>query len=212
LETNEEWISAIADEVYDLKISFCIFEKINDLVKTNKHVQKQGGHYISWQNQNYDYRVATQISRLLDDTTNTEDRSLINFLKTIRDKKAISFNSYSKLFVDTPISKEEIEGFFKSLTGLDSVDYCLCEMINRDISNLKSIKIKPFRNKKIAHLTSAKIKEKDIPTYQNINDYINLLIDITSKYYLLLTAIQKEWEPYGLDVETVFTKPWIEPK
>ncbi|MDR1327542.1 MAG: hypothetical protein LBJ74_03960 [Heliobacteriaceae bacterium] len=228
----QKWIDKICSEMLDLSHSARVWDEIMTIQNKSKHFKTCGRPFQHWMMQNYSYRMIIQLSRLVEpEYINGDGLSFHKFLTEIRDKNYISFKRYTKEetlpteednlkilrenissdeAISLPYTIEDAIRSFESITSQKYTDTCFCCLINKDLEKLNMIrdKLKRFRNKAIAHLTDAEIK--NIPTFKDLDDNLKILRKIANKYSVLLNHSHQVFEYVDLNLNRIFKKAWID--
>lgn len=108
----------------------------------------------------------------------------------------------------------EAERIFDKLVGAGKA-HLEKALIQRDIEQLieKSRRFEEFANHYVAH-HSLNEMPSDKPTFADLNDYIDFVVGLLEKYYLLITGnrmptLDKD-ESFEPDWKDIFTFAWIE--
>ena len=230
LDKYQEWLKQINNEALNLSYTQLVWNKLTTIQNNSEHFKKTGGHLQNWIHNNYVCHLVMLISRICDPNGKRQsDRNLTKFLKEIKKNHYITFerflNAHNPLppfekelkFIDVNGIKikefrtthEEVEKDYIEITQISkSSDYC-DKMIEEDLCTIKLIfeTISSLRDKRIAHLTSTKIEK--VPTYKNVNENVEKLLNIIRKYNLLIFNVHETFDYCDLNVHTVFEKPWI---
>ncbi len=222
----------ILEEIQGLVYSNDVWKELVQIQNNSKHFKRYGGHLQHWLSQNYTYRMILQLCKITEPNANKEDDvSFIKLLKQINEKKYISFKRFLQTYNPPPEEERkfwDVETYgnitisttnttindvikkFEDITKYPHQQQDFSEMIEAHIKQLKDIydNLKKLRRKKLAHLTSTNVDQ--IPTYQELDEYVNIIKDIAQHYLLILYNTSSDFHFIDLNVKTVFEKAWID--
>lgn len=196
------WINSMHEDVEKILTNRMFYKKYLDLVKNNKDIQSPPDFHI-WIRENYVTSIVTAIRRQID--TRTDVVSTARLLIEIKDHSKILTRDWYKSLHDYDWADDD----FTNVAGEGSFfDKNIAENDLKDLAELGK-DIKKYANTYVAH------KSKDgmtkLPTFNDVNKFIDKLEEIMKKYILLFTAsgyseLLPTWQ---YDWEEIFTKKWI---
>jgi hypothetical protein len=201
------WLKSINEEVTELVISRDIFWSVQELIKTNKKIQKPssffrylGNTYISFIAMGIRRQIkidsqSISFARLLSEIECHPEKISRQFFREFYKESAVEFladNDFNQ-FCDNPgdshISSSKVNNDLKQL----KIKACLCE---------------EFADKRIAHRD--KRDPKILPTFKDVDDTIDFLDKLYVKYHLIFHAesMQSLMPVYQYDWKQIFNFPW----
>ena len=196
------WVESLHKDVEKLLVSREIYKRYLEIVKDNPSIQSPADfHY--WVRENYVVSVITAIRRQLD--VRKDVISLMRLLLEIHNhSEALSRDWYKTThqynWADVDFSEIGGDGYF-----FDK------KIAMEDIIQLKLLgeSIQEYSHKFIAHKSKKGMKK--IPSFKEVDDFIEKLEEITKKYILLFTAsgytnLLPVWQ---YDWDAIFKKKWI---
>jgi hypothetical protein len=207
LQKWERWITPIQDDVIYLLGSRQTYKSYGEIVKANQDVMNGGPSFHSWVRSNYVTFVSMAIRRQLD--TDNDSISLARLISDIRDNpgdltRADFVARYAGMAFGVGPSLGERDftanaggGAFMDAT-IAQVDFDRLQTAAREVSKLAT--------RTIAHRTT-----KSVPTltFDEVDECIETIKEITQKYILLLTASHNVMEPIMQDWSGIFREEWI---
>ena len=205
----KKWVKnldRIRGEVTELVLSRHVFQRIYDIVSDNNKINK-GNLFYDWLSRHYAQTCLMGIRRLTDKNKNTISLYVL-LLDCLENSDKLSRTLHVGLYKRGMEDLGERE--FDKLAGKNSKIFPKSE-IEQDVKKLENIRevLKSHTNKRIAHLD--KKEPGKIPTFLDIFQSIDVLVEIAHKYSLLFTATDHKFMPViQYDWEFIFKTPWID--
>jgi hypothetical protein len=205
-EKWEKWLKNIYDEVTDLSVLRHIFWEVQEIIKDNTEIQKPSAFY--------EFIGNTYVASAL--------MALRRQIKI--DKGSISFAGLLKEISECPeiMSRERFTALYKGSAVEHHADRDFDKFagkarphIDPDIvlADLQGLKTKAeacerYADKRIAHFDTGPVT---VPTFNDLDECINLLETLIKKYYLLFTAggVSSVLPTFQYDWQAIFRVPWI---
>jgi len=198
----DRWVDSIHKDVEKLLSNREIYRRYLEIVKNNQEIQSPSDFHI-WVRENYVASVVTAIRRQLD--TRKDVISLMRLLTEIRSHNQILSRDWHK----NAHQYDWADADFTNVAGNGA--FFAKEIAEEDIKQLESLgkSIQEYTHKYIAH--KSKDQMKKLPTFNDVDKFIEKLEEITKKYILLFTAsgyagLLPIWQ---YDWEEIFRKKWI---
>ncbi len=200
-----QWIEFIQDDVTQLLSDREIFRQYIEIVKANKEIQSPSDFYL-WVKNNYVSAAVSSVRRQLDN-----DKRVISLMRLLIEIKANS-KSLSRVWYK---NKHQYNWADIDFTRIAGNGICFDGKIaQHDIDSLKILgkNIEGFANTYIAH--RSKNPMDIVPTYKDLDRFIDELNTIIRKYILLFTGsgyttLLPTWQ---YDWTTIFKQSWIKTK
>ena len=219
----DNWIRCleiIEKEIYELLMLRYVFWELQNIIKTNPKIQTDG-YFYEWLGITYSKTTSIGVRRQLD--TRSDVITLGRLLSEIqRTPTILSLKRFENFYTKDlrnqteedrmfyNFEKKRAEKEFKKFSGKlkTHVDP---DCVSQDLTLLsKACKpILKYVNKRVAHRDKKEFTT--LPTYNDLNKAIDLLLDVYKKYVLLLRGVQYFIEVTPLwDWKEVFKVAWIE--
>jgi hypothetical protein len=202
-----KWLKSINEEVTHLVIARDIFWSVQDLIKSNKKIQKpssffryMGDTYISFITMGIRRQIkidnqSISFARLLSEIECNPEKISREFFQELYKGSNVEFlaNNDFDQFCDNPgdshVSSNMVQEDLRQL----KIAACLCE---------------EFADKRIAH--QDKREPKILPTFNDADKTIDLLDKLYVKYHLIFHAesMQSLMPVYQYDWQQIFDYPW----
>jgi hypothetical protein len=196
------WIDSIHKDVEKLLSDREIYRRYLEIVKNNREIQSPADFHI-WVRENYVASVVTAIRRQLD--TRKDVVSLMRLLIEIRNHNQILSRDWYKNTHQYDWADVDFTNVAGNGTFFDN------KIADEDIKQLELLgkSIQEYSHKYVAH--KSKDQMKKIPTFDDVDKFIEKLEEITKKYILLFTAsgytgLLPTWQ-YDWDI--IFKEKWI---
>lgn len=204
------WLKICEEEIHNILVYRDIFWKVQDLIKSNKASHKPSSFY-SYLGDTFVSYIAIAIRRQV--KIGKQSISFARLLKEISDDpKHISRKYFTSLYRGSNV-EHHADSDFDQFSGKGK-DYISSSMVLNDLSLLQKTagKIEGFADKKIAHRD--KRPPKVIPTFNDVDDCIDVLDKLYCKYYLIFHALAMGslMPTYQYDWMSVFDIPWRLPQ
>lgn len=220
LEKLKEWIGRIRGEVIKLFFLNHIFWEVQDIIHNNPALIERENYFYEWMSDAFVYSAAMFVRRQVD-----VRRDSLSFLKLLRELLRYPTLINRENFLDhtthrrtalarvTARQTAEAERIFDELVG-SGKGHLEKALIQSDIERLieTSRRFEEFANHYVAH-HSLNEMPSDKPTFADLNDYIDFVVCLLEKYYLLITgnrmpALDKD-ESFEPNWKDIFTFSWI---
>jgi len=195
------WLEKIANDLSWLLTSHDIFERVRNIVDSNKRIQSPD-LFHRWIIDNYVARVAVGIGRLNDHDSRTI--SLHRLIKDISENlEAITRDYFVSRYTERMQNKGAGDHDFDTFAEKNS------RLISRgrlnddiDLLDEETRLVKDFRNRWIAHFDLNREIER-MPTFGDVDKSLQVIDRIFCKYYLLVDGggmtttkpvVQFDWE------------------
>lgn len=205
-----DWLTELDADVLYLNSNSQVFWRVQEIIRNNPEVSKQGNHFLYYMKDWYEAFVSIRIRRLTDRTRNV--RSYRKFLEAVgKHNEVVSRARYKKNFVDDYYTEERADGAFDSLVGKG--EKCIkARDVNRDIQEFESKAkiIVGFVNTSIAHKQlSGSI---NLPKHPDVKAAIDSISEIHKKYWRIFrgSALVTTTPTIQYDWEEIFRIPWID--
>jgi AbiU2 len=221
LEKLRGWIERIRGEIIKLFFLNHIFWEIQDVIHNNPRLEESRNYFYEWMGEAFVYSAAMFVRRQVDIR-----RDSLSFLKLLRELSRNPSLINRENFLDRTTLRRtvladitagqaiEAERIFDELVG-SGKRHLERALIHQDIEQLveKSRCFEEFANHYVAH-HSLEEMPSDKPTFRDLDSYINFIVSLLEKYYLLITgnrmpALDKD-ESFVPDWKEIFTFAWIE--
>jgi len=225
--TNEEellgrlrvWIDGIWEEVAKLFFLNHIFWEVQDIIRDNPKLQGKPNYFYDWLGDVFVYSTAMCVRRQVDIR-----RDSLSFLKLLRelsrDPMTIKRQSFIRrttfqhsVLAVLPARRQQAEQIFDELVGEGS-NHLERRLISRDIEELitRSRQFEEFANRYVAHRALHEMPS-DKPTFADLDSYVDFIVQLLEKYYLLITGGRMQeldrGESFQAGWKDIFTMPWI---
>lgn len=204
----------IESEVIRMMGNRLIFQEVVEISEKNKEISKSNSFW-DFLKESYIALMVSAVCRQID--MDSRSSSLINLLNKILNPSIIenlTKDWYSKQYHrDDDVLPSFMVGIgqkdFEKHFG--SKEYVNPDIVHADLERLigKTKEIKRFRNKRIAHRDRRNNLIFDV-NFNDLNEAIETIRMITSKYYLLFKQGSNSLIPINqTDWQEIFTVPWI---
>lgn len=212
-DLENQWLSMlkqVENPVSKLLENRFFFRELSSILKRNPNIPANNP-FLVWIWENYLLNAAIGVRRLVD--ANSDSVSLYHLLESIKEHPEIlSRERYKKLYDDSGFANDDYytNSRFDALVGEGNI-HIDPKDVDKDIQSIKNIKtgkLITYVDRIIAHYDRRGIK--DPPTIKELDDSIDLLEELTKKYYGIITAggisllptVQAPWEE-------IFEIPWM---
>jgi len=205
-----KWLKVCEVEIQGLLTYRDIFWNVQELIKNNQAIQKPSSFYW-YLGDTYISHVAIAIRRQV-----KIDKQSISFARLLNeiagDPKHVSRKYFTDLYKGSN-AEHRADSDFDRFSGKGK-DFISSDMVLSDLSTLQKTakKIEKFADKRIAHID--KSKPKIIPTFQDVDDCIDILDKLYVKYHLVFhaSASSSLMPTYQYDWMAIFDDPWRIPQ
>ncbi len=213
----KKWIKSlriIENEVTELLVNNDIFTEVQQIVKKSKDIQEIPSSFYGYFKNTYVSDIIMRIRRQI--KTDSNSISLAGLLTDIsKYPEILSRKYYKTLYKNKRIRTLVADEHFDRWSGKGKVSssFISKKMVDDDLRNLrKSLKkCEKFADKRIAHIDKKKIK--DIPSFKDASDCIDVLDKMCVKYKLIFHAASTSggtlMPTYQYDWKKIFKYPWI---
>lgn len=207
------WIDEIKKETIEILDQREIYREYLRIVKNNKKILNPPTFHF-WIRKNYAHCMAISVRRQLE--VDNKSVSLMKLLQRIKQRpNCLTKEWYVSLFAEKSPPKEDAAFWkrhgsevFKNEFGKKGFFDPL--IAQADIEKLKQLgnRIQEYANERIAH--HQELVSGILPTYGNLDEFIDELKKIVEKYLLLFEAISYDLTPtHQENWKEVLTRPWI---
>jgi hypothetical protein len=206
LETLNEWLEHLRDEVVNLALDETVFWRIQEIIEHNKQLHVPSEFY-GWLGRMYVSGMSMAIRRQVDDDSRTD--SFVRFLNRVKGNLEIfSRTRYRSLYSD-PRLLQVAEHAYDRLAGRGA-QHLSTVRIDRQIAALKRLSrnIAAYADKVVAH--ADKTRPAVVPKFRDVGRVVRCLECLVRRYFQLFRAI--DWDPQVsilYDWEAPFRIPWI---
>ncbi|MFA4888746.1 MAG: hypothetical protein WC628_04135 [Candidatus Omnitrophota bacterium] len=205
-----KWLDVIYKEITSLSVNRHIFWEVQEIIKSNKEIQKPSSFY-EFLGSAYASLAVMGIRRQV--KINKQSISFARLLKQIADNPGVvSRERYVALYGTDQMMREIGERDFKKFADK------LGKRINSSvvINDLKSLQTKAAKCEKYADMRVAHFDKralKNPPTFKDLDDCINHLEELLKKYLLIFraTCVSSVLPTWQYDWKEIFLAPWIVP-
>lgn len=202
-----KWLDVIYSEITTLSVNRNIFWEVQDIIKNNPKIQKPSSFY--------EFLGGVYVTS-----------ALIGVRRQVKiDKNSISFARLLKEICDIPqvLSRTRFVSLYKGSTAEQFADrdfdkfagkagsHVDPDLVNFDLEKLKkkAKECEKYADRRVAHFDRRAIK--NIPTFADLDDYIDFLEELIRKYYLLFraTSLVSILPVYQYDWKAIFREPWL---
>ena len=209
LEKWLKWMEIIHDEVQLLVLEAKVFWEVQDIIRNNPSIQKPSSFY-GYLGRSYLSHALVGLRRQI--KPNKDSISFVGLLEDIaQNPTELSLSYYRShrgelVILDIDVVKEEFSKYADP-----NCEYICPKKVVADLNELKKAAraCEEFADKRIAHRDRR--EPKIIPTYDQLDDCIDLLDRLYVKYHLLFYAegmITLYPEPQ-YDWKAIFYQPWL---
>ncbi len=210
-EKWNQWLEIIRNDVINLSVSRHIFWEVQNIIKTNPKIQLASSFY-QWMGSAYAVFQSIGFRRLVDSRKDTV--SFHRLLTEIaKQPDVISRERYATLYKNPVIRKAVADKEFDKFAG-PGKRHINPKMVREDRDRLimKIKGMKDYVDRRVAHF--AERDSSRVPTYGDIDDCLDLVEALLSKYLAVLRAeahleILPTWQ---YDWKQIFRHPWIPPE
>lgn len=202
LEKWTRWIDSMHKDVEKILINRMFYKKYLEIVKNNSEIQTPSDFHI-WIRENYVASIVSAIRRQLD--TRSDIVSMAKLLSEIKNNNQILTREWYKNLHNYDWADAD----FTNAAG--NGDFFDKKIVKRDLAELAKLgeDIKEYANTYISH--KSKIEMIKVPTFNDVDKFIDKLEEIMKRYILLFTAsgyseLLPTWQ---YNWEEIFTKKWI---
>lgn len=200
-------MKVIHDDIQSLLVNRNIFWEVQKIIKNNKAIQKPSTFY-KYLGDTYVAYSAIAIRRQI-----KNDKRSISFVRLLteimEDPKPLSRTYFKSFYVGSTV-ETFADSDFDKIAGANK-DHICPVMVRNDLEALKlhATKIEDFADKRIAH--HDKKQPKNLPTFNEVDDCINLLDQMYVKYHLVFhaSAMTTLMPVYQYDWKAIFLVPWL---
>ena len=203
------WLDVIKSEIQDLVISKHTFHEIQRMIAENRKIQV-GNSFYRYVTSTYISHSVIGLRRQI--KTDSQSISLALLLQElIETPEVLSRKYYVSLYQESTVEDLADKDFNRfAVPGAPHID---SSQVESDLRRLREVtkKCEDFADKRIAHRD--KREPKSLPTYNEVDDCINLLDELYVKYLLMFEAkamdtLLPTWQ---YDWKEIFRTPWISP-
>jgi len=203
-----KWLDIIHKEITSLSTNRHIFWEVQEIIKSNKKIQKPSSFY-EFLGSAYASLAVMCIRRQV-----KIDKQSISFARLLEqisnNPRVISRQRYVALYGIDSMMKETGERDFNKFAD-KSGKHINSAIVLADLDQLrtKASKCEKFADMRVAHFDKRALKNP--PTFKDVDDCIDLLEGLLKKYTLIfratsLTSILPTWQ---YDWKEIFYQPWI---
>jgi len=201
------WLDVIEWNVQSLVLYKHMFWEIQGIISANPNVQLNSAFH-RYMGDTYVAFAAMGVRRQL--KIDSQSISMARLLCELgNDPKRITLDYYLGLQPDSrfhPLIKSTFRQYCEG-----NQNHISSKKVQRDLLRLKSISrdVEDFADRRIAHSDSREPKRS--PQFSDLNESIDKLNKLYSKYYLLLTgnSISSLMPTFQYDWKAIFKVPWI---
>lgn len=203
------WLEVIFDDVQGLLANRQIYQEVQAIVQSNPKIQIPSAYY-EWLGINYAANQATGIRRQVD--PRPEVISFANLLNEIKGQPAVlDRQRYVALHIEGGLPDKRANSDFDRLAGKGK-PHVDPQKAEADLTGMKekADKIRMYANKRITRFDQSDFQS--VPTFAELNDALDLLETLLSKYLRLFRAnapltLVPVWK---YDWKKVFRTAWLE--
>lgn len=203
-----KWLDIIHDDLQQIVIHKNIFLRVGEIVKSNNTIQIPSAYY-DFIGCSYTAFMIMGIRRQT--KVNSQSISFSRLLKEICESPEKLSREYFKSLYTGSVVEDLADKDFDKFSG-DNKNHIDAKMVEEDLLNLTNSGklIEELADKRIAHYD--KQRPIIIPTYNDLDECVELLDKLYCKYKLVLHA---SWQDtllptYQYDWEEVFRHKWLE--
>lgn len=205
-----KWLDVIYKEITSLSVNRHIFWEVQEIIKSNKKIQKPSSFY-EFLGSAYASLAVMGIRRQV--KIHKQSISFARLLKQIADKPGVvSRERYVALYGSDQIMREMGERDFKKFADKFGKHINSSIVIN-DLKSLqmKAAKCEKYADMRVAHFDKRALKNP--PTFKDLDDCINHLEELLKKYLLIFraTCVSSVLPTWEYDWKEIFLAPWIVP-
>jgi|SRR3990172_1194151 len=214
------WLDIIEKEIYELLMLRYVFWEVQKIIKANRRIQSDG-YFYEWLGITYSKTASIGVRRQLD--SGSRVITLGRLLSEIqRSPTILSLSRFENMYTKGHRTRTEEQQMFYNLekrragkefgqfSGKAKVHVnplIVCKdliLLNRACQPILK-----YVNKRVAHRDKKEFTT--LPTFNDLDEAIDLLLEVFKKYMLLLRGVQ-----YGIRVEPqwdwkeVFKVAWLE--
>jgi len=201
------WIDVIYNEIIELSSARFIFNEVLEIIKNNKSIQKPsafynllGNSYVAW--------ALSSIRRQI--KIHKESISLAALLKEIsKNPEIISRERYIKHY-DSNL--EEVGNSEFDRIARKGCSFLGKQIPSNDLQHLKEVTstCERYSDYRISHYDKKSVGD-DIPTFNDLDNCVDLLEELLTKYYLIFRATTIAHLPpiFQYDWKAIFGEKWL---
>lgn len=204
-----KWLDVIKAEVQELLIAKHTFHEVQKIIEANPKIQTANSSYHYFTN-SYVSHVVVGLRRQI--KIDPQSISLARLLKEMcENPEVLSRKYYVSLYKDSVLENFAEQDFDRiSMVGATHID---AGKVAADLQNLREVtaKCEEFSDQRLAHRD--KREPKSPPTYNEVDECLDLLDRLVIKYQLAFLAQAGETllPTWQYDRKEIFRTPWIEP-
>ena len=201
------WLKIIHDEIQHLVLAKDAFWEVQEIIKSNKRIQKPSYFYQYLGNTYVSHSVIGMRRQLKVDR---QSISLARLLTEMAETpEVISRKYYRGLYSGSVVERFAYRDFDKfSEPGAPHISK---KMVLEDLRRLRAAgrKLEEYADRRVAHRDKREVKSP--PLFRDGDAFIDLLDKLYVKYHLLFHASSMEslMPTYQYDWKEIFREPWI---
>ncbi len=206
-EKWNNWLDEIDNDVCLLSSNRTIFREIQEIVDNNPKIQTPNLFY-SFLRDTYVACTVMAVRRQIKSHKDSISFAGL-FQEIIGTPCVLSRGRFVDLYPSS--MKRHANSDFAQFAG-NCKDHVDPNVVKQDLKQLKDLgrKLEAFADKRIAHHDRRKIKQ--VPTFNDLDDCIDYLEELTKKYLLLFRGVARSPLVTNLgDWQEIFREPWILP-
>ncbi len=209
----KEWLEkTILSEIDNLFITRYLYKSFLEILENNPKVN-QPNHFYNFIQQGYTTNMLMMIRRQCKNDTDS-----ISFLRLLSEiakcPNLLSREYYISLYKDKELFRTELKDYpaeqFNAIYAGKTKKYVDPDLVLEDINKLtkKFGKLEHLIDKRVAHYDLR--KPEKIPTFDEMDECVDLLIELFHKYYGLVLGHHMDFGPnFQYNWKEIFQEPWI---
>ncbi len=202
------WFDVIKIEVQDLVVTKYTFNEVQSMIRMNPKLHQHSSFY--------DYFARTYVSHVviglrrqikLDDQSISMSRLFGEMIATPQVFSRKYFTDKYKGSVVEDFANKDFDRF-----ATPGVPHINPKLVEADLARLRSAtqRCEDFADKRVAHRDKRELKQ--LPTYKDLDDCVDLLDELYVKYFLLFhqSSMDSLLPTWQYDWKEIFRTPWID--
>lgn len=187
------WLERIDLELVVMHMNRKVWKETIEMMRKNEHVRETGGFFADFLTRVYVDAQAMRVRRQAE--INKGVVSLARLIASLQRNPQILTKErhvalYREKYPDNPVMAAAAEAEFSLLWGEEAIQV-EPDALSPDLDRLRSVvePVKDFADKHVAHLDYTPVEK--MPTFNELDETIDTLGELFSKYYLVLSGSSK---------------------
>jgi|SRR6266850_1891284 len=201
------WLKVLHDEIQQLLIAKNIFWEVQEIIKSNKEIQKPSAFYEYLGNTYVSHSVIGMRRQLKVDPQSISFARLLTEMSV--NPEVVSRKYYTAMYAGSVV-EDRADRDFDRFSG-PGAPHISKTMVLKDLQDLRNAgqDLEQFADRRVAHRDKRGLKSP--PRFKDGDAFIELLDRLYVKYHLLFhaAAMDSLMPTYQYDWKEIFREPWI---